>query len=151
MRRTLDKEGKIDVFTRKCRELRLKITPQRLEIFREMAAAQDHPSAYMLHKRLQQRMPTLSLDTVYRALLTFEQYGLISRVNTRESLARFDAEMDPHHHLICEVCHGIEDVKCQSLDDLQLLSEIDGWGKIQKVDVVMYGICKKCLEKDVSG
>jgi len=143
-------EKRMASFTRQCREVPLKITPQRLEIFREMSRAKDHPSAYMLHKRLQQRMPTISLDTVYRTLLTFEQYGLISRVNTRESLARFDAEMEPHHHLICEVCHGIEDVQCRLFDELPLSDAIAGWGKIEKLNVVIYGICNKCLGERVS-
>jgi Fur family peroxide stress response transcriptional regulator len=144
------KKTRIAEFTERCREIGLKITPQRLEIFREMIAATDHPSALMLHKRLQQRMPTISLDTVYRTLLTFEQHNLIARVNTRESLARFDALMEPHHHLICELCHGIEDIQSKSLDELQLADRVSDWGEIQKIDVVMYGVCKKCLGKKVA-
>lgn len=143
----MTEDERIALFTRQCREERLKITPQRLEIFREMNGAKDHPSAHMLHQRLQERMPTISLDTVYRTLLTFEQYGLITRVNTRESLARFDAKMEPHQHIICEVCHTIEDVRCIVFDALPLSEEIAGWGKIHAVHAVIYGICKRCLEK----
>lgn len=150
MEQTSTEKTRIAEFTEKCRQIGLKITPQRLEIFREMIGAKDHPSALMLHKKLQRRMPTISLDTVYRTLLTFEQHNLIARVNTRQSLARFDALMEPHHHFICERCHGIEDIQSESLDALQLAERASEWGEIRKVDVVMYGICKKCLRGKIA-
>ncbi|MBC8317138.1 MAG: transcriptional repressor, partial [Desulfobulbaceae bacterium] len=61
-------QGKLRDFEKACRKANLKITHQRLEIFRELAKALDHPSAESLYKRLQKKLPTLSLDTVYRTL-----------------------------------------------------------------------------------
>lgn len=58
----------------------LRLTPQRLEIFRELAESTDHPSVEELHRRLVVKFPTLSLDTVYRTLGTLARnvvvYGL---------------------------------------------------------------------------
>ena len=85
------------------------MTYQRLDIFRELVAGSDHPTAETLYKRLLKNMPTLSLDTVYRTLTTFEEHDLISRVQTTESHARFEAVMEPHHNAICSICHGITD------------------------------------------
>jgi Fur family peroxide stress response transcriptional regulator len=138
---------KMSSFQQKCKTSRLRLTPQRLQIYHELVSAKDHPSAYTLHKRLQKRMPTLSLDTVYRTLLTFEQYRLISRVNTQESQARFDAKTEPHHHLICSVCKEIVDVQCNSFDQLNTPEEIAQWGQVKTKSVVFYGICNKCLKK----
>ena len=87
-------QKKLENFETACRESGLKVTHQRLEIFRELAAADDHPTAETLYNRLQKVMPTLSLDTVYRTLTTFEEHDLISRVQTTESHARFEAEME---------------------------------------------------------
>ena len=39
-------------FENACRKIALRLTPQRLEIFRELAKATDHPSAEILHQRL---------------------------------------------------------------------------------------------------
>ena len=61
------------------------VTHQRQEIYRELAQAEDHPSAEALHHRLQERFPTISLDTVYRTLATFAGCGLINKVDTVES------------------------------------------------------------------
>jgi Fur family peroxide stress response transcriptional regulator len=140
-------EEKLSAFITKCKESQLRLTPQRLEIFRELTLAKDHPSAYMLHNRLQETMPTISLDTVYRTLLTFEQYGLIVRVNTQESLARFDAKTERHYHFICEACREIVDVECSFFEGLPVTEEILRWGEIKKINVVIYGICKKCQGK----
>ncbi len=139
---------KVSAFKKKCKESGLRLTPQRLEIYHELVAVTDHPSVSTLHKRLQKRMPTLSVDTVYRALLTFEQYGLIVRVNTRESQARFEAETKPHDHLICEVCKEIVDVNPGFFAETDVPEEVSQWGMIKTKSVVYYGICNKCLKKE---
>lgn len=82
-----------------CKNAGLRLTHQRLEIYRELVAACDHPSAETLHQRLRKRIPTLSLDTVYRTLATLAEQGLINRVETLESQAHFEATSRRHHHL----------------------------------------------------
>ena len=46
----------------------IKLTPQRLEIFREVASSLEHPDAETVYRAVHARMPTVSLDTVYRTL-----------------------------------------------------------------------------------
>ncbi|MEA3546759.1 MAG: Fur family transcriptional regulator, partial [Thermodesulfobacteriota bacterium] len=96
-------------FEQACRAAGLKLTHQRLEIFRELAISTDHPSAETLYKRLKKRLPTISLDTIYRTLSTLEEKKLIKRVQTLENQARFEAQMTQHHHLICDKCKQIID------------------------------------------
>jgi Fur family peroxide stress response transcriptional regulator len=64
--------------------------------------ADDHPSVETIHNRLQQKLPMLSVDTVYRTLATFEKHEIITRVQTSESQGRFEAKMEKHHHVICK-------------------------------------------------
>jgi Fur family transcriptional regulator, peroxide stress response regulator len=135
---------KLRDFEDACRRANLKITHQRLEIFRELAKAIDHPSAETLYKRLQEKLPTLSLDTVYRTLATFEDNGLISRVETVKSQARFEAEMSEHHHLICSKCGKITDFEWTSFRGVDLPDEISHWGSINKKNVILRGICNQC-------
>jgi len=137
-------EQKLRNFEQACRNVDLKLTHQRLEIFRELAVAGDHPSAETLYKRLLKRMPTLSLDTVYRTLATFEKHRLITKVGTVESQARFEADMDRHHHAICRQCGAITDFNWSSFDATQLPKEISGWGRVDKKNITLHGICGKC-------
>ena len=135
-------------FTEVCRLAGLKVTHQRLEIYHELAAATDHPSADTLYNRLRLRLPTISLDTVYRTLVTFAELGLANRVETVESLGRFEVAQAPHHHLICQRCGAISDVVWPELDQLPLPEHIAGWGTIDHKVLVIYGICRQCLGRE---
>jgi Fur family peroxide stress response transcriptional regulator len=136
----------LDSFLEACRKLNLRLTPQRLEIFKMLAASSDHPTAEILHQRLIRRMPTLSLDTVYRTLGTFAQLGLINKVDTVESQARFEALHGQHHHVICRKCKEIMDFEWRQIDEVVLPENVHDWGAIDRKNVIVYGICRKCLE-----
>ncbi|MCB2181894.1 MAG: transcriptional repressor [Desulfobulbaceae bacterium] len=134
-------------FENACRKADLKVTHQRLEIYRELARAKDHPSAEMLYNRIIKRLPTISLDTVYRTLATFEKHRLITRVQTVESQARFEAETVKHHHAVCTQCGTITDFTWESFDEAQVPEEVTGWGKVVKRNATLEGICNKCARK----
>ena len=124
----------------------MRVTPQRLGIFKELAQATDHPTAETLHQRLIQGMPTLSLDTVYRTLGTFANLGLVNKVETSESQAHFEVSHVQHHHLICRKCKEIIDFQWQYIDNATLPEEVNSWGQIERKNIVVYGICHKCLK-----
>jgi len=134
-------------FDEVCRKAGLKVTSQRLEIYRELLLSTDHPTADVLHQRLRRKLPRISLDTVYRTLATFANSGLITRVETAESLSRFEATFTRHHHLICRQCGEISDFRWPFLDEVSLPGELGTWGEIDSKNVVIYGICNKCLDK----
>ena len=127
-----------------CRQAGLKLTYQRLEIYRELTASTDHPSAETLYQRLIRNIPTLSLDTVYRTLATFAQLGLVHRVETGESQARFEVVSARHHHLICRNCFEIIDFQWPSMDAAPLPEALRPWGQIENRHVIAYGVCRKC-------
>ena len=139
-------ERKLLYFGQACRDAGLKLTHQRMEIFTELALAEDHPSAETLHKRLQKRLAFLSLDTVYRTLATLEKHQLITKVETVESQARFEADMDRHHHAICRRCGTITDFNWHAFDEVQLPEVVKGWGRIDKKSITLHGICGECAK-----
>lgn len=140
--------GNLTVLEEACRDAGLKLTQQRLELFRELAAAEDHPTAEILHKRLLARLPTLSLDTVYRTLATFEKYSLVKRVETLESQARFEMNLpkEKHHHLICRQCGQITDFEWSSFDSSRPPPALQKWGRIETQNATLYGLCNKCFK-----
>jgi len=139
-------QEKLAAFERACRDAGLRVTHQRLEIYRELAKACDHPSAEALLQRLRRKIPTISLDTVYRTLATFAGHGLINKVETIESQARFEVSMVRHHHLICHTCKEIMDFQWQFIDEATLPEGIGLWGRIDSRSVVVYGVCRNCLK-----
>ena len=136
-------------FETACRKAGLKVTHQRLEIYRELLQSRDHPTAEAIHRRLKIKLPTISLDTVYRTLATLAEQGLISRVETIESLARFEVMVVPHHHLICRRCGHIADFCWTSIDTAPLPDSVGDWGRVEHKNVVVYGTCKDCLLAEV--
>ena len=137
----------LNQFKNACRRAGLKITPQRMEVFSVLAKALDHPSPETVYRRLLPRMPTLSLDTVYRTLATLAQHNLVQKVETVQSQARFEAVQSPHHHLICRECHEICDFPWVSFERVRLPKEADSWGVVEKKSAVLTGICSKCRSK----
>ena len=129
-----------------CRRVNLKVTHQSLELFRELANADDHPSAENIYKRLIKKLPTLSLDTVYRTLATLEKHRLITRVQTLEREARYEARMDKHHHAVCNRCGKITDFVWDIFDNVEVPESVIGWGNVFKRNAVLEGICKECKE-----
>jgi Fur family peroxide stress response transcriptional regulator len=136
---------KLSSFEEACRKAGLRLTPQRIEIFRELVESTDHPSAETLHLRLTEKMPTLSLDTVYRTLGTLAEYGLVNKVETVESQARFEAAHLVHHHLVCEKCKQIMDFQWQFIDEAALPETVKSWGRVERKSLVAYGTCRDCL------
>ena len=56
----------------------LKLTHQRLEIFREVATSGIHPNAEKIFNGVRERMSTISLDTVYRTVWLLFDLGLVT-------------------------------------------------------------------------
>lgn len=142
----LQNESHLNTFEAECRKANLRLTPQRIEIYRELARASDHPSAELLHLRLLKKMPTLSLDTVYRFLNTFSEHGLVNKIETAASQARFEVATRPHHHLICKKCHQVLDFQWRFIDQAPMPDEVRQWGRIDRKNVVAYGVCGRCLQ-----
>ncbi len=129
-----------------CRRAGLRLTHQRMEILHELALSSDHPSAETLHGRLIKRMPALSLDTVYRTLATFNHCGLVQKVETSDSQARFEAVHGYHHHLICRRCHAIIDFVWPGVDGIKLPDAARDWGRVERCNVVISGLCRSCAD-----
>lgn len=133
-------------FAEACRKAGLKLTHQRLEIYKEIAAVTDHPSAEDLYLRVKGRLPTVSLDTVYRTLDTFERHGLAHKVPVIKGPARYDAGMRPHHHCVCAKCRKIMDLEWHAVDAVELPPETQQWGKVTDRYVQLYGVCARCAD-----
>lgn len=140
-------ENRIALFRETCKEQGIKVTPQRLQIFLDVMDADDHPSAEDVFRRVRRTMPTISLDTVYRTLSTFDKQGLIAKVHFFEDKARFDPNTDHHHHLVCTQCKSVMDFCWPQVDAMDLPSEAEEWGRVDGKIVQIRGLCSKCLSE----
>src|SRR5689334_12073504 len=91
-------------FERACRTRGVRLTPQRLAVYRALAEDLTHPTADGVLGRVRARMPSVSPASVYRILDSLERKGLIRRVGTTDGIARYDANLERHQHLVCRKC-----------------------------------------------
>ncbi len=134
-------------FEQICKDAGLKLTHQRLLIYTELLKAHDHPSAETLYKRLEKTLPTLSLDTVYRTLATFEKLGLLHRLETVTSQARYEVFGLRHHHFLCDVCGQLYDFVWPPFDTMSLPPSLNEIGTVDRTSVVVHGTCAACAAK----
>ena len=131
-------------FQEECRRRRLRVTVQRLAVYRALAGDTTHPTADSLYAELRAAMIGLSLATVYRVLESLEREGFVCRVSSQDGVGRFDANLAQHQHLICRSCGGITDLEDESLAQLKLPRLSLAQFTPEALDIRVIGICARC-------
>ncbi len=132
-------ESKVELFKDRARKLGLKVTPQRVAVYRALLLRKDHPSAEELYEELKGKLEGISLTTVYRSLANLEKVGLVQKIPTPNGKVRYDARVEPHSHFICLECGRIYDIEFAPRIEREL--EV---GKPIACSLVCYGVCKEC-------
>ena len=144
----IEVERRLEQFKAAAKEAGVKLTHQRLEIFREVASSLEHPDAETVFRAVQPRMPTVSLDTVYRTLWMLNDLGLITTLGPRRESVRFDANLEHHHHYVCVRCGLTRDFESAALNTLRIPDAVHGFGSIVATHVEVRGICDSCAKKE---
>jgi len=137
-------DKRMEHFEQVCREAGVKLTHQRMEIFRELALRSDHPDAETVFHGVRERIPALSLDTVYRALWLLSDLGLITSLGPPRGRTRFDANLSRHHHFVCSKCGLTHDFHSDEFDDLRPPDSVKSLGQVETTHVEVRGICRAC-------
>lgn len=146
-----DIDKRVSLFTQALRERGLRLTHQRLEVAREIAGSNRHADVEEIYQRVRERVPTISLDTVYRTLGALERLGLIRRVEVLGGPARYDANLEHHHHFICTQCGLIRDVYAESYKHLQAPDSVTDLGRVDSITVQLRGLCRNCANSNDGG
>jgi len=125
----------------------VKLTQQRLEIFRAIASSLEHPDAEAVFKSVKKKMPAVSLDTVYRTLWLLKDLGLILTLGPRRETIRFDANLLRHHHFICERCGLMRDFESGEFDSIGIPKSAEGFGTVTETHIELRGLCRGCLKE----
>ena len=140
-------ERRLERFKAAAKEAGVKLTHQRLEIFREIAASLEHPDAETVFRGVQARIPTVSLDTVYRTLWMLNDLRLITTLGPRRESVRFDANLERHHHYVCVRCGLAMDFESSELNALPIPEAVKGFGSVAAAHVEFRGLCKSCTKE----
>jgi Fur family transcriptional regulator, peroxide stress response regulator len=136
--------ARIDAFMEACRVAGVKVTHQRMEIFREVAGTEEHPDADRVYKGVRGRVPMVSLDTVYRGLALLEKLRVVSKVHILSERSRYDANTLPHHHFVCSRCGLIRDFSAAGEERFEIPCEVFSWGHVNSIHIELRGVCSTC-------
>lgn len=128
------------------KEKGLKLTPQRMVIFRILSKSNQHVTVDQVYQKASAEYPMLSPATVYRNMEQMVDAGLLTRLDLGGSSMRYDTNLDEHHHFVCSKCGKVSDVY---LEDIQYKVDANRShlekAKINSLDLHLQGTCGECL------
>ncbi len=118
-------------------------------VYAALAATKRHPSAETLYRTLREIYPTISLTTVYANLAKLREEGSVICVGVVEGKERFDANVRPHPHLICEGCGSVTDIDgLPELGYLDRAAEERCCGWVRTHEITFRGLCQRCIHRE---
>lgn len=139
---------KIDELKKRCKKAGLRVTKQRIEIYKAIFESKAHPDAETLYDSIKSKVPNVALDTVYRTLTSLENLNMVFRVDSLLPKARFDADYTPHSHFLCTKCNEIYDIYLTTEKEVKNEVQQKGFGNVVDVNIQVRGICPKCSNKN---
>ena len=121
----------------------LKVTPQREAVFRALHGSQVHPTAEAVHAQVARDLPMVSLRTVYQTLNDLTAMGELVHLDVGTGSARFDPNLDPHQHLVCDTCGGVTDIAVD-VPEIDVPPGVDEGFAITRTEIVFRGRCAPC-------
>ena len=137
-------EERMATFHTKCHEVGLRITPQRTAIYKALVETTEHPSAEMVFRKVRRVLPSISLDTVNRTLLTLSDMGTAFVVEGSGDAKRFDANLDSHQHFKCVRCKRIIDFHHEPYDQIPMPKNLPETFAVLRTTVYVEGVCNRC-------
>jgi Fe2+ or Zn2+ uptake regulation protein len=124
---------------------RTRETRQHALIYAIVASTETHPTADWVYARARERMPRLSLGTVYRNLQRLAAEGRIRAIDAWGKTTRWDADLSTHHHFVCTACGAIHDVPKPEGEDARIAASLRLPGfTITGHRLELEGLCASC-------
>jgi len=140
-------ENLIKSFREICRKKKFRITPQRIAVYEVLINDYTHPSVDDVYRKVAEKYPNISFDTVYRTMLSFSDIGIIRVTENCGGRKRFDVMTERHHHLHCTSCGKIVDFFNKEYDEIKIPQKIISKYKVTGKKVVLDYLCKSCKKK----
>jgi Fur family peroxide stress response transcriptional regulator len=117
---------------------------QRERILELLRSTGRHPTADWVYEQLKGEFPNLSMGTVYRNLKILMDQRLIKKIDFGSTFDRFDANIGPHYHFVCERCGAIIDLELPI--DESLNQRVNGATPYaaHRHRIEFFGLCDRC-------
>ena len=121
----------------------LRVTAQRVVIHEALVSANRHLTAEQVREAVQDRLPGISLPTVYATLELLERLELVRTVHTPTALL-FDPRPDQHAHALCRGCGKVEDLDAHARAKSALRAATEAGWSAAAPETLVVGYCPEC-------
>ena len=144
MAQTPDVRVPDDALCTALRERGQRVTPQRLAIARVVRELDTHVTAEQVLTAVSDRLPGVSLPTVYATLELLEELGSVRRVSAGGGAVLYDPRTDAHHHVVCRRCGAVADIEAPVDDSPVIAAAVAAGFTPDRADTVVHGVCSVC-------
>ena len=146
-------QAEVEKIKRSLMESGYKLTTQREIIVKVLLEnEQDHLSAEDVYMLVKEKFPEIGLATVYRTLELLAELQIVAKMNFGDGVARFDLRGQDHehmhHHLICQRCGSLEEIKDDWLLELEEKLENEYGFKVVDHRLDFIGLYRNCPNPD---
>ena len=117
----------------------LRMTRQRQEVYRILQQERNHPTANDVFMRVKDRLPNISLATVYNCLEALVQHGIIRQVNFERESSRYCPNLSEHGHFHDESTGVIHDVVFKPGINLADVLDLPAGAVVEGIEVTLRG------------
>lgn len=117
----------------------LRMTRQRQEVYRILMAQRNHPTANDVFMRVKDRLPNISLATVYNCLEALVHHGIIRQVNFERESSRYCANLSEHGHFHDAATGIIHDVSFKPGINLADVLDLPPGAQVQDIEITLRG------------
>lgn len=121
----------------------MKSTRQRNVILDIINNSHSHLDAYGVYEKAREKIPNISLGTVYRNLNSLENAHLINVIFDGSDKLRYDKN-ENHQHFICTRCHKIIDIYDLDFKNVKTYQN----NLVMNYKIVLEGICEECQKEE---
>ena len=121
-----------------------RVTKQRTAVYQYLLSTDAHPTAETIHLSVRHQLPNISLATIYKAVASLVDVGLVNRIQRGASSSRYDAAVKDHAHCRCIGCDGVWDVPHNAMPQ----GKPEAF-EVVHVNVEFVGYCANCRRQKI--
>ncbi|MBC8378929.1 MAG: transcriptional repressor [Planctomycetes bacterium] len=144
IKKEINLDNKLSEFECICRNNSLKVTPQRIAVYKALISMDTHPTAEQVYQMVRDEISNISLDTVNRTLHTLSGIGAAFIVEGTGQPRRFDGGLEDHQHFLCIKCGEVIDFHHEPFDNIDIPDKLKGRFKVLRKTVYLEGLCGMC-------
>lgn len=149
-------DGRLEQAVALLRRRHERVTPARLAVLGVLGGTEQHLGAEEVVTLAAERVPTVHRATVYRALATLGELGLVAHIHLGGAstvyhltgLAAQAGAPDQHVHLQCTRCGTVLDAPAEIMTALQSRLEQDHGFRLEPGHTALLGTCGSCRSSD---